>query len=489
MSEPIDFNDVFQLGHVALKDKDYHEAEKYFLQARQLQPQHIPALMALGETYMRKESYQDAIPFFQEALELSPNTPDIYIALSLAFKYSNHLKQAIECLQSTLKFNHREVEIYYHLGAFCHAFGEVENAVGYYKLALDIQPNHALCWKHLGKALAKLFNYVGAQQCFEQHATMLHGYPLNWPRQHQYTQKESNEPLRITRHKLEHDIEQLSYLIEEELISPLYQQTIHFYESLRDALIKDNKYFRVYLEGQTKQQLLRTYGRQVFCLKNMQFAEPILNPDVDWKGLEQAYLSQEPGLIYFDHFLSEDVLKALRRFCLASTIWHDDNKPGRYLGAYQAVGFNHPIIYIIAKALCDKMPQVFDGLHLAQTWGFKYDSHYAEGIKVHADAAKVNVNFWVTPDEANLDPESGGIVVYKQEAPLEWSFDTYNSDEKAMFDYLEVQQAQKEVVPHRCNRAVMFNSNLLHVTDKIHFKPGYRNRRINVTMLFGYREA
>jgi hypothetical protein len=40
-------------------------------------------------------------------------------------------------------------------------------------------------------------------------------------------------------------------------------------------------------------------------------------------------------------------------------------------------------------------------------------------------------------------------------------------------------------VPHKQNRAVIFNSDLFHETDTINFKEGYENRRINVTMLFG----
>ena len=32
------------------------------------------------------------------------------------------------------------------------------------------------------------------------------------------------------------------------------------------------------------------------------------------------------------------------------------------------------------------------------------------GIVAHADQAKVNVNFWLTPDEANLDPTNGRLV-------------------------------------------------------------------------------
>ena len=45
------------------------------------------------------------------------------------------------------------------------------------------------------------------------------------------------------------------------------------------------------------------------------------------------------------------------------------------------------------------------------------------------------------------------------------------------------------VVPYRQNRLVMFNSNLIHTTDRFHFKPGYQNRRINLTLLFGARGA
>ena len=31
-------------------------------------------------------------------------------------------------------------------------------------------------------------------------------------------------------------------------------------------------------------------------------------------------------------------------------------------------------------------------------------------------------NFWITPDEANLDPQGGGLEVWDVEAPLDWDF-------------------------------------------------------------------
>ena len=99
----------------------------------------------------------------------------------------------------------------------------------------------------------------------------------------------------------------------------------------------------------------------------------------------------------------------------------------------------------------------------------------------------MNVNFWITPDEANLNPQSGGLVIWDVSAPLEWEFTKYNGDTEVVYDFLARAGAKPVAVPYRANRAVVFNSALFHKTDTIDFKPGYGNRRINVTMLSGRR--
>ena len=72
---------------------------------------------------------------------------------------------------------------------------------------------------------------------------------------------------------------------------------------------------------------------------------------------------------------------------------------------------------------------------LLQPWGFKYDNRLG-GIAVHADFAAVNINFWITPDDANLDPDSGGLIVWDAAAPLDWGFARYNDDVAAARDFL-----------------------------------------------------
>ena len=126
-------------------------------------------------------------------------------------------------------------------------------------------------------------------------------------------------------------------------------------------------------------------------------------------------------------------------------------------------------------------------LLLYQAWAFKYDSRLS-GINMHADFAAVNVNFWITPDDALEDKDSGGLVVWDKEAPQDWDFDKYNNDQDAMRRFLADNDAKPVRIAYRQNRALVFNSNLFHETDRIVFREGYENRRINITLLYGRRE-
>ena len=135
------------------------------------------------------------------------------------------------------------------------------------------------------------------------------------------------------------------------------------------------------------------------------------------------------------------------------------------------------------------MPKVFQDFPLGQLWGFKYDAQLGSGINVHADFAKVNLNFWITPSESNLDLGTGGLKVYNVPAPSTWTFNDYNRESKHIYDFLDKNNSTSVNIPYRGNRAVLFNSALFHETDAINFKEGYENRRVNMTYLFGSQLA
>ena len=197
----------------------------------------------------------------------------------------------------------------------------------------------------------------------------------------------------------------------------------------------------------------------------------------------------------------QEALDELLRLGLESTNWNSI-RAGGYLGAFTHDGFAPPVIAALALELERAAPRVFERHTLLMFWGFKHDTtenRPYKGIQAHADSAAVNLNLWVTPDEANLDHPAnggggngGGLVIYDKLASHAKSADfrSYNSIEvDASSPGLKGEMAIASRVPYRQNRAVLFTSALYHATDTVRFKPGFESCRINYTLLFGFMEA
>jgi len=208
-------------------------------------------------------------------------------------------------------------------------------------------------------------------------------------------------------------------------------------------------------------------------------------------GLEAAYLADARAdrapAFYADGFLSDEALEELYEWCLDATVWFDA-KPG-YLGAYFDDGFSPKVLLQVVEELRVALPHIIGDLNLKTAWAYKYDSQPQNtGIAVHADPAAVNVNFWVTPDAGNTGREPGGLVVHRQfrGSQGDWNGIEHAARMRAHLDQLERDSGIKPLrVPYKRNRAVIFDSSLLHETDRFRFKRGYRHRRINLTLLFG----
>lgn len=204
----------------------------------------------------------------------------------------------------------------------------------------------------------------------------------------------------------------------------------------------------------------------------------------DYPAIEEKYFSER--LVVIDNFLSQEALAALREYCEEATIWKSYNPHG-YVGAIAAHGFCPDVLLMLSEELRRAMPRVIADHPLLQTWAFKYDQRM-QGIHMHGDFARINMNFWIAPDESSDDPASGGMVVYDSPVPASWTFADYNADPRRLAAYVKLNEAKPVRVPHRSNRCVLFDSSLIHTTDGTRFKPGYENRRVNVTLLYGQRQ-
>ena len=183
-----------------------------------------------------------------------------------------------------------------------------------------------------------------------------------------------------------------------------------------------------------------------------------------------------------DDFLTPDALDQVQKFCLESTVWRHPYKFG-YVGAFPQDGFASVSLFAIAEELQSALGEALAEYQLAQWWAFEYDSKLP-GTDIHADDADFTLNMWITPDAANLDPNTGGIVVWDKTAPSDWSFNDYNSGGERVRQFLHDHNAESTIIPYRANRAVLFEGHLFHQTDGFTFAPGFANRRRSLTFLF-----
>jgi hypothetical protein len=292
----------------------------------------------------------------------------------------------------------------------------------------------------------------------------------------------------VYRSRLKHDLEQIEYLRERRLVG----EEISFYvQSLHDLRVQLDRIAspanRTAVDKDALTPIAPSFNRILHCTPPSRMPQEALNPLLDVQEIQTRYYARQPEVTSIDGLLTDEALNALRRFCWEATIWKKDYENG-YSGAFLGDGFASPLLFQIAEELRLRFPRIFTRHRLTQAWAFKHDST-RRGLNIHADAAAVNVNFWITGDEANLNPATGGLIVYDKEAPREWNFKDYNSDQNKpkILAWLKDVGAEAINIPYRANRAVVFNSDLFHETDDISFKDEYLSRRINVTLLYGYR--
>jgi tetratricopeptide (TPR) repeat protein len=444
-----------------------------------LDPGHADAALEHARALAAGQRQAQAVRVLARALAANPGHAGLASDLGILLAQTGRAAEGVEMLRRAAALRPDLPVAAYNLANALKAAGRLEEAVAQYRAAIARDPGFAAAHANLGNALALLGRVAEAGEAHER-ATLLRRGPE--------ARIAEGDPLvgMTSEGKLRHDLEQLDYLIA--LGEPLEATRDRYRAALADLPPPPPGTHMVALPARHRAALAATYNRLWRRVAAPAIAGGALNPALDRHAIEAAYERNAPGITCVDGLLRPEALASLRRFCLESTVWYQFTYANGYIGAFWEQGFWCPLLAQIAEELRLALPGIFGPHRLRKLWAFKYDSRLS-GIPMHADFAAVNVNFWLAPDEANLDPDSGGLVVWDKEAPADWDFQAYNTDLPAMRRFLDASKARPVRIAHRQNRAAIFNSDLFHETDTIRFKPGYENRRINVTLLYGARNA
>ena len=493
-------------GKILLSEGRLPDALASFDAALAADPDNVNALLSRGVTLQEMGRLSDALRELKRCVSLYPQN-----ALSLG-EYANTLSSlgqweaALESYDRALELAPRSVEFLNNRGGVLRAMKRYEAALESYDLALREMPNLPETLSNRGAVLADLGRLREAlEECNAalflqpQCSSALNnkGFVLRKLGRHRealacFEQTLSIDPAHIAainnKAKTLCDLNEISLGFQSFLRAARLERRKAAQVAGRSIRAPDEVFYKEQLRylSETSPELQSALASGELTLASgSRVHGPAIRPFDRPDEIAQARGSGTPKPLVIDDLLTGEALASLRHFCLGSNIW-TRKYPGGYCGAFPEGGFACELLAQIAEEFGSKLPFMIGNHRLKYLWAFMYESQ-ARGTSIHADEAAVNINFWITPTDANMNPESGGLILWDKTAPVDWDFEKFNNDPGAIQLYLSGAGARATKIPYKENRAVIFDSALFHQTDSVVFARGYTNQRINITMLFGER--
>ena len=428
------------------------------------------ALVADAMAHFQAGRAAQAESAYRAALAIVPSDPAVTHNLGVAIAAQGRHRDALGCFDDALSADPSYVSAHYNKAVALMALGEAQPAIASFGRAAALEPQHYEAHRALG------FLWLAQGERGRALDHFARTYELR--RGDDRTTIARKSLTTTARHKLEHDAEQFLYLSQRTRDRPRFELLARSYGEIAKQVSDEV----AALSDAQADALGEDYNTPIFLRAAPEIAGGAVNERTDKTALAAQF--EQQGAIAVDDLLTPQALHALRRFLLESTIWHDFSHIDGFVASYLEDGLACPLLLQIADELRRAFPEILGKHPLSQAWAFK-GLRPQSAVDVHADAATVSVNFWVTPTEANLAPERGGLVVCRAPPPDDWEIKDYDADQARIVTFLEQKAVESLVVPYRENRAVLFRSRLFHHSDRPKFASSYENHRINLTILYG----
>jgi hypothetical protein len=292
------------------------------------------------------------------------------------------------------------------------------------------------------------------------------------------------------RTKLLHTAEQLEHLLDLGLVDQRLAPVAEEARRLSDAVPADRLTDLAALDP--SDDLLAHYNRLIHVEEERPIPGGALSRGRDWSAVEGAFGDGGDQAVRLDDLLTPEAHEGIRRFATRSTIWFE-NRYAEEVGGRLAMGLACPLLFQVAGELRDALPDLLGPLRLRTIFGYVYyqsgsDGHLHADQGVLDDRQAVSLNYWVTPDEANLDPGQGGLTVWNRRAPEAYFKEPDAATRRAMLEAeLSKPGTARRRIPYAGNRAMLFRSDILHKSEPMTFREGLLNRRVSLTFIFGAR--
>jgi hypothetical protein len=207
---------------------------------------------------------------------------------------------------------------------------------------------------------------------------------------------------------------------------------------------------------------------------------PLLRPR-QWAPVEDALEGSAPfHYAVLDDLLEPATCRVLRERLIEHWAWRPKNWVSEHLHNARP---DIPEIHLLAEELRAALPRVLKGLDFVEHWALLYTKNTPG--RIHSDHAQKTISIWLTPDEHNLDPERGGLVLHDVKRSAAMMPHEHLMGQSAS-EYVRARTGGRSVrVPYRWNRAILFDAMTFHETDQLSFSlAGSDAYRMNLSLAF-----
>jgi tetratricopeptide (TPR) repeat protein len=439
------------LNKLLIKALDCHKkgnidkADKIYLQILEKSPNDFDSNHLHGVVLSQKKDYKSSIGFYKKAFSSNPYNCELLNNYAISLRNTNKYEDCEEMLKNAISYENKFIKSYLNLSN-CYLDQKK------YNKALEVlhdgkkhdQDNVSLDKRIVGIYL-QIYNKdkkpsdlrkcieslekIDINESLEQRLICNYALAYLWNND----LKKSSDLFKLSEKisQVPPNIETLSDMknktVLQSLVKHEYEQICHIdsdIDGIRNMKITQNYFNDLKRINDLDPEEYKVDDLKfISTLHKIRYNKPVkteppyLNENLNYKNIQLKYTNSQPEICIVDNILSKSFLDDLNIFFRCANIFKRPYPRG-YVGTFLGTGMSNIPILQFSKDLISKLPDIFGKCQLTQAWAFKYDSQQ-NGIGIHADDAKVNVNLWLTSDEGNLDKKSGGMIIWKKKPRID----------------------------------------------------------------------
>jgi tetratricopeptide (TPR) repeat protein len=136
-TENKDAMDAYNQGTYLMRQNQFEEAEKYFLEAIELDNNYVDAIDHLGLVYRHLQRYDDSEKMYLLSIEKNPDNIVPYLNLAIVYRFQWRYEDARQTYLRAQKIDKDDPEPYFGIGVLYQLVGQYNNSITFIDFAIQ----------------------------------------------------------------------------------------------------------------------------------------------------------------------------------------------------------------------------------------------------------------------------------------------------------------------------------------------------------------